>query len=388
MRLTRLTMLMVGLAILAQVAQADWWPAKRITWTSGWSGFSSITTDAWGNIYVVWADNTPGNDEIFYKKSSYGGNNWTPAKRLSWSSGQSIFPSIVVDSSGIIHVVYEDEAPILDDIFYTKSTDGGSTWTTRKNLSLASGNSFIGNIVVDPSGTLFVVWADWAVGTPSNYEIFYAKSTDGGDSWTTGQRITWTAGGSSRTCVATDPSGYLHVVWRDETPGNQEVYYTKSTDGGVSWASAKRITWTSGSSDYPCIAVDPSGNPHVVWRDDTPGNREIYYRKSSDGGVTWATARRLTWTSSWTDYPSIAADSWGYLHVVWEDQTDGWEIYYKISTDGGANWAPNKRITWGAMDCNWPAITVDNYNNLYVVWEYGCPAHPQEIYYKYYEVEY
>jgi len=27
------------------------------------------------------------------------------------------------------------------------------------------------------------------------------------------------------------------------------------------------------------IAVDSFGNPHVVWQDDTPGNREIYYRK-------------------------------------------------------------------------------------------------------------
>jgi len=45
------------------------------------------------------------------------------------------------------------------------------------------------------------------------------------------------------------------------------------------WTPAKRLTLNSGSSLYPAIAVDPSGNPHMVWDDDTPGNREIYYKK-------------------------------------------------------------------------------------------------------------
>jgi hypothetical protein len=27
------------------------------------------------------------------------------------------------------------------------------------------------------------------------------------------------------------------------------------------------------------IAVDSLGHLHVVWNDDTPGNREIYYKK-------------------------------------------------------------------------------------------------------------
>jgi hypothetical protein len=29
------------------------------------------------------------------------------------------------------------------------------------------------------------------------------------------------------------------------------------------------------------IAVDPSGNIHVVWYDDTPGDFEIYYKKGN-----------------------------------------------------------------------------------------------------------
>jgi hypothetical protein len=48
------------------------------------------------------------------------------------------------------------------------------------------------------------------------------------------------------------------------------------------WSTAKRLTLNSGESEKPSIAVDSSGNPHVVWRDNTPGNFEIYYKKWTD----------------------------------------------------------------------------------------------------------
>jgi len=45
------------------------------------------------------------------------------------------------------------------------------------------------------------------------------------------------------------------------------------------WDPAVRITWNSGGSYRPAIAIDSSSNIHVVWDDDTPGNDEIYYKK-------------------------------------------------------------------------------------------------------------
>jgi len=385
MRLKRLTMLAIGLAILAQAAQADWMPAKRLTWTSGWSDYPAIAADPFGCVHLVWQDGTPGNDEIYYKKSANGGDTWTAAKRISWTSGPSESPSIAADSSGGLHVVWHDYTSGDYEIYYKKSVDGGTTWTTAKMISLTPHFSFLGNIAAGPSDSLFVVFRD---DSPGLGDIYCTKSTDGGATWATSQRIAQTSGWSNYPLIAVDPSGNLHAVWRDDTPGNQEIYYTKSSNAGASWTPAVRITWTSGASDLPSIAADPSGNLQVVWRDDTSGNREIYYRKSTDGGTSWATVRRLTWTPSWTESPSITADSWGDLHVIWADQTDGWEIYYKKSTDGGVNWAPNKRITWGYRDCVRPAAAVDSYDYVHVVWTFGCPSYPGEIYYRHYEVVY
>ncbi len=97
--------------------------------------------------------------------------------------------------------------------------------------------------------------------------------------WTPAKRLTWTSGDSYFPAMAIDSSDALHVVWYDSTPGNDDLYYKRSTDGGATWTVSQRLTWTSGETRYPAIAADPDHNLHAVWCDDTPGNREIYYRK-------------------------------------------------------------------------------------------------------------
>ena len=72
--------------------------------------------------------------------------------------------------------------------------------------------------------------------------------------------------------IAIDLSNNIHVVWLDSTPGNYEIYCRKSTNGGVTWGGVKRLTWNSGSSYNPAIAMDSSNNIHVAWNDETPGN--------------------------------------------------------------------------------------------------------------------
>jgi hypothetical protein len=79
--------------------------------------------------------------------------------------------------------------------------------------------------------------------------------------------------------IAVDPDGYVHVVWQDLTPGKAEVYYKKSTDGGDTWTTSQRLTWNPEDSCGAVIKADASGNLYVFWSDDTPGNSDIFYRE-------------------------------------------------------------------------------------------------------------
>jgi len=298
------------LLILTQSIQAQsWQPTKRLTWNSGASYDPAIATDSSGNIHVVWTNVTSGNSEIYYKRSTDGGSTWQPTKRLTWNAGDSRFPAITTDSSGNIHVVWADYTSGNFEIYYKRSTDGGSTWQPHYEIY-------------------------------HNYEIYYKRSTDGGSTWQSTKRLTWNSLESFDPAIAIDSSGNIHVVWCDYSFHNFEICYKRSTDGGSTWQSTRRLTWNSGNSVEPAIAIDSSSNIHVVWVDDTPGNSEIYYKRSTDGGSTWTT-KRLTWNAGNSWDLAITTDSSGNIHVVWADYTSGnFEIYYKRSTDGGSTWQP------------------------------------------------
>ncbi len=150
----------------------------------------------------------------------------------------------------------------------------GATWTFKR-LTWNSGVSLSPSSAIDPDGNIHLVWEN---DTPGNYEIYYKKSTNGGNSWTT-KRITWNSGWSNHPDITLDTGDGLHLVWEDYTPSNWEVYYKKSIDEDASWIS-QRMTWNSGHSNGSCIITDSSYHVHIFWHDTSSGNHEIFYKKS------------------------------------------------------------------------------------------------------------
>jgi len=93
------------------------------------------------------------------------------------------------------------------------------------------------------------------------------------------RRLTWTAGDSGWPALAVAPANKVYLAWADDTPGNEDIYGRMSTNGGTTWTPTTRVTYNSGRSLFPAMVVDLSGFFHLVWQDDTPGNFELYYLK-------------------------------------------------------------------------------------------------------------
>ena len=379
MKPMRLIVLAVALSLLVPLARADWQPAKRITWTAGDSSVPRAVLDSSGNLHVVWEDETPGNYNIYYGKSTDGGDSWTSAKRLTWTAHSSSHPAIAVDSLDTLYVVYDDTSSGNYEIFCRRSTNGGAAWSTPKRLTWTAAPSWDAAIAVDSSDDLHVFWAD---SNPGNHELYYKKSADGGASWSANERLTWTADDSYGPSIALDSSAGLHIAWYDYTPGPADIYYKKSTDGGTSWSATQRLTWTAGNSFYPGLIAAAAGHLYFAWEEDTPGNSEIYLKSSADGGDTWSANKRLTWTDGDSWFPSLSVGPSGDLHLIWSDETPGYpELYYKGSADGGDTWSANTRLTWNSGTSETPAVSVDPSGNIHLVWSDNTPGN-SEIYYR------
>jgi hypothetical protein len=87
----------------------------------------------------------------------------------------------------------------------------------------------------------------------------------------------------------------------------------------------------------------------LIWTDNRFGstNFEILYKRSTDDGATWGTDTRLTNDPAYSAYCDISA-SGQYVHVVWQDSRyfGNYNLFYKRSTDGGTTWEADNRITY------------------------------------------
>lgn len=69
--------------------------------------------------------------------------------------------------------------------------------------------------------------------------------------------------------------------------------YKRSTDGGANFGSTENLSNNAGFSAAPAVAAS-GNNVYVVWHDDTPGNFEILYKKSTEGGANFGATVNLS----------------------------------------------------------------------------------------------
>ena len=356
------------------------WVTKKITNNAGNSEGPSIAVDG-QNIYVVWQDDTitgsnlTGDSEIYFRKSEDGGYNWITSKRLTNNTGDSTNPSIAVNGMNI----YVD-SPGNPEAYFRMSTDGGDSWGASRRLTYNAGASTNPSIAVDGLN-VYVVWQDDIVtldNPTGDSEIYFRESNDGGSTWQVPQPLTNNTGSSLSPRIAVSGSN-VYVAWKDNTPGNYEIFMKKSANGGATWSTNKRLSNNASTSLNPSIAVNDS-NVYVTWEDNIPGNYEIYFKKSVDGETIWTKNKNLSNNSGNSLNPSIAVNGLN-VYVVWEDDTPGNpEIYFRESIDGGTTWATTENRSNNTGNSLSPSIAVDGsdpYAVPYAVWSDNTPGNPE-----------
>lgn len=332
-----------------QLSNSQWQPETRLTNDPAISsaGYgASHTIAAEGNaIHTVWYDDRDGNNEIYYKCSTDGGSSWGADTRLTNDTALSIHPSISV--SGLsIRVTWTDRRDGTHIVYYKRSTDGGSSWGMDTRLrDVLTGTSYNYSSITSSGSNLHVVWFDRR--DAGDAEIYYKHSNDNGDTWSADIRLTNSIGNSYIPVVAVSGSN-VHVAWYDDaTAGNNEIYYMRSTDNGTSWSASSRLTNAAGESRYPSIAASGS-TVHVTWSDNIgSSNYRIYYKRSTNGGVSWGSNVLMTNKNYYNIYPCLALNG-SVVQVVYQNLNNrgsGYDIIFKKSTNNGTAWGTEVQLT-------------------------------------------
>ncbi|HKR04005.1 MAG TPA: sialidase family protein [Bacteroidia bacterium] len=369
-------LLLAAAMFSVHVITAQWQPDLRFTFDPAisFTAFNYKSIAASGSIvHAVWYDERDGNFEIYYKRSPDEGVSWGADTRLTNSAGTSWFASLAV-SGAEVHVISMDDRDGNFEIYYKRSVDGGLSWGPDTRLTNDTSHTQFPSISVAGS-VVNVIWQDSRDG---NTEIYYKRSPDGGISWGPDTRLTNDTAGSIFASVSAVGS-IVNVTWEEYRDGNPEIYYKRSADGGLSWGADTRLT------NNPLISFSSSvwasgSEVHVVWYDNRDGNSEIYYKRSPDGGISWGTDARLTNSAGGSFHPSVTA-SGSNVHVTWWDERDGdTEVYYKISTDAGISWGTDTRLTFANDGSEHPSVSVSG-QVVHILWQDVRDGN-YEIYYK------
>lgn len=254
-----------------------------------------------GNIYVTWTEfdnygstNPADSSRIRFSKSTDEGETWSTAITISDVSGNCIDSDNTTEGAvpcvgpnGEVYVAWAGPVGLVFD----KSTDGGQTWGTDVFVSsIPGGWDFdvsginrcnglpitmcdIGNSPYN--GHIYVVWSDQRNGA-TDTDIFMARSTDGGISWTAPIKVNDDNTTRHQFFVWSTidlSTGHLWFVFydrRNTTGAATDVFVAKSTDGGTTFENFKisetSFTPTSGVffGDYTNIAAW-EGKIYPIW---------------------------------------------------------------------------------------------------------------------------
>jgi hypothetical protein len=246
------------------------------------AGNPSLYVDSNNKVHIVWSDFQNGKWIIYYRCMNSDGKLEAP-ERISLDSdsitegnitrGNNMQPSIVVEISGRIHVLWlnrpqNENVPGFHALCHKIKSN--SDWG---KLSVIDHNN---NFMSFPSSCIDIndnVHVSFATGF--NTQLNYTRYD--GRNWTKPQLVYDVPGRiATNSSIIADSKSDVHIVWDEaKSPTNMDIFYGKRVS--ETFSKILRITNDNKYSGCPTISVDKQDHVHFLWHDNHEGPYKIYY---------------------------------------------------------------------------------------------------------------
>ncbi|TET89249.1 MAG: PKD domain-containing protein [Methanomassiliicoccales archaeon] len=297
-----------------------------------------------GTIHVVWTSVDEGGyrSAIFYSKSTNGGASFDEPHIVLL---QNISCGLSVDSERNIHLL---TLGMKEYLYHLTSEDSGMSFgkltrVTDLDVSDASLRCLLSRMVVDRFDNIHVAWPGRRIGEDAQLDVFYSKSEDGGLTFSANLKVHGETGKMDEVIgsMDVDSSGNPHVVWLERSyhEVTQRLMYSKSNDGGTTFEESIFVrsdehARTGAHLVMASIAIGPDDIPRIAWIEFFKSSKDynVWFSEFEEGQHN--SSRRVLVTNhgrndTWQGGPSLGVDEYGHSHVVWIDNREGeYEVYY------------------------------------------------------------
>ncbi len=322
-----------------------------LTWSNKLTLYSGIdyganypvVAAANGNVFVFYYRNTSGNSQIFMLKSTNNGQSFGNEIQIGNAIRGAQIPQIAVSGDTLV-LAYEDRDLNYDyQVFVTTSIDAGQSWSAPTNLSNTTNGAHWCNVALK-GDKIFVLYNDQTGPDYDDLDLFFTKSDNFGQSWTTPQNISNNQAYNARlkTRVVDE---VIYTIVSSKIDGIQtDAMLYRSEDLGNNWLPALNLSSNAGSSERPDVYVrgNSTGNHciYAVWSDGSyTSNDKAYLKYSTDNGDTWSEMLSFSQDTEDASWPQII----GYR----EGDTDQLFMAYFRPNDGTFNYE-----VWGVRAQN------------------------------------
>jgi len=272
------------------------------------------------------------------------------------SQGEDALRHVAVPAGGIspdlavgadrLHIVYGRKG----NVYYASSADGGRTFSEPVRVAGGKSSATVGHergprIALGKDGTIHVVWLG-----SQGVEVFYARSTDGGQHFSEPRNLAAEARGADGASVAADDTGKVYVVWLGggegpDSPASSLLQLAYSSDNGSTFASAQTVRSNFPGGACACCALKavmaPDHRLLVGFRGAYRSIRDMYLLEATSGGDPFQAVRisddgwRLDACPMAGPFLQATTSSKQIL-AAWMSQG---EVYYAASSDAGKSFS-------------------------------------------------
>ncbi len=332
-------------------------------------------------VGVVWTGNQENSSyyHVYFSRSDDGGRTFAQHVRVDAQGGfySVIDPALVCDGESLVYVCWRDDSRGTDHLYCSKSTDAGFSFGSAVRIDSLGGHiPQIPSLVLMQNGDLYCTWSAWQETSEVHSNIYLARSTNRGASFSPAAVVpsTWNVH-SAASSIAGDAAGVVHLAWRDDRSDTINryfhVYSCKSTDGGQTFTPAVPVDSAGPfSGSFPSLACRAEGD--VVWcayKARLTGEHHVYMAISQDSGATFAVQARLD-SLGGSDTPNLEFRPPGEILVVWLDTrlNGAGDVYFAFSGDTGRTFSSGQRVNADTFGVLTPHVTAGSGDTIWVCW--------------------